>query len=110
MATSIEHRTEHPLPSEHETKEMSVAVALRKVVDDLFTCKAIAGKMEGSEGNERVEALVSHHKQVLVEHLEETAWRGVAEFLAQLEHLQAQPGLPLPPSLDQRDELDKRIG
>lgn len=110
MAISIEDHPEYPLPSEKDTKEMSVTVALRRVVDDLFTCKAVAEKMEGNEGNERIETLVSHHKQILVEHLEETAWCGVAEFLAQLDHLQAQPGLPLPPSLDQRDELDSRTG
>lgn len=110
MPTSIEHRTEPLLPSEHETKEMSVAVALRKVVDDLFTCKAVAEKLQGTEGDQQAEALVSHHKQILIEHLEEIAWRGVDEFLAHYDHLQAQPELPLAPSLDQRDELDSRTG
>lgn len=110
MPISIEDRPNYLSPSEQEVKEMSVTVALRKVVDDLFTCEVIAEKLQGAEGDQQVEALVSHHKQILVEHLEEIAWRGVDEFLAHLDHLQAQPELPLSPSPDQRDELDSRIG
>jgi hypothetical protein len=110
MSTAIEDRTGYLPPSEQEVKEMSVNVALRKVVDDLFTCEAVADKLRGSEDDPQIEALVSHHKQILVEHLEEITWRGIDELLAQLDHLQAQPRLPLSPSPDQRDELDSRTG
>lgn len=110
MPTSLEDRAAHLPPSEQEVKEMSVTAALRKIVDDLFTYETVAEKLQDTEGNERIEALVSHHKLLLVEHLEETAWRGIDEFLAQLDNLHAQPGLPLSPPPVQRDELDQRIG
>jgi hypothetical protein len=110
MPTSLEDRTTHIPPFEQEVKEMSVAAALRKLVDDLFTYETVAEKLQDTAGNERIEVLVSHHKLLLVEHLEETAWRGIDEFLAQLDNLHAQPGLPLSPAPDPRDELDHRIG
>ncbi len=89
---------------------MSLTVALIKVVDDLFTYKTVTEKLQGTEGDQQIEALVNYHKLLLVEHLEEVAWRDVDEFLAQLDSLQAQPGLPLPPPPVQRDDLDSRIG
>jgi hypothetical protein len=110
MPISIEDRADYPLPPEKVTKEMSITVALRRVVDDLFTIKAVAEKLQGTEGDQQVEALMGHHKQILAEHLEETAWRGIDEFLARLDNLQVQPGLPLSPSPDHQDELDSRVG
>ena len=109
MPFSIKDRPDHRPPSEQEIKEMSVAVALRKVVDDLFTCQAVADKLRGTEADQPIEALVSHHKQILVEHLEETAWRAVDNFLVQLDDLPTKPETPFPSLPDQRNDVSNRV-
>ena len=109
MHIRVEDHSEHPSPSEQEIKEMSVAVALRKLVDDLFTHRGIAEKLARTEGDEQIEALLDHHKQVVVEHLEETAWRAVDNFLVQLDDLPTKPETPFPSLPDQRNDVSNRV-
>jgi hypothetical protein len=109
MPLPIENRADNLAPSAQEVKEMSLTVALIKVVDDLFTYKTVAEKLQNTEGDQPKETLVNHHKLLLVEHLEEVAWRGIDEFLAQLDSLLTQTELPLPSPPVQRDDLDQRV-
>ena len=97
---------DHPLPPEEESWEMSFEMAMRKAVDDLFTCEAIGDRVKSIEDEERVEHFLDHHKQILIEHLVETAGRTVNEIVTALDNPQDLPNLP---SSTPRDDAEKRV-
>ena len=105
----VENQPDHLLPPEQEITEMSPGTTFRKVVDDLFTHEAVAQRLAGQEENEKVKALTEEWKQTITEHLEETALRGLNEFVDQLDYVLSQETTSEPLAADQRDELDKRV-
>jgi hypothetical protein len=109
---SVEKRSEdqpYLEPTVEEQWEKSFGVAIRKAIDDLFTYQPIAERLQQSEGDERAKLLVSEHKLILVEQIEELAGRTITELLDQLSPPQAQPGLPLSALPDWREDVDNRV-
>lgn len=78
-------------------------------MDDLFTYEPIVEKLRGREKDEQLQALVEHRKQALVDALEEQGWRSVADFLAELEHLENNPDDLAKLVLAQRNDVEKRV-
>ena len=105
----VEDQPDHLLPPEQQITEMSPGTTFRKMVDDLFTHEAVAQRLEGQEENEKVKELTEEWKQTLTEHLEETALRGLNEFVDQLDYVLGREPTAEPLAADQRDELDKRV-
>jgi hypothetical protein len=77
------------------------------VVDDLFTYEVVAEKVQGQAGDEQLEELVKHYKQVLVEHWAETAWRTIDDFRAHVDSL--HPDVTPSPTPKNRDDLADRV-
>lgn len=101
MTKPVETAAAHPALPEHQLKEMSLSVALRKVADDLFTYETVAEKVQGSADEEQITALIEHYKQVLVEHWTETGWRTIEDFRAHIDSLAPETDLSAPtPSRD----------
>lgn len=107
MAFDSERDT--PPLSPEEGWEMSFEADMRTAVDDLFTCEAIATRLDGLEDKEPISTLLSHHKQVLIEHLVETASRAVDEFVTTLDFLKNESVNPSPPLPNQRTDAGNRI-
>src|SRR5687768_1356143 len=73
---SVEDRSEHQSqldPPKEEQWEHAFGTAVRKAVDDLFTHRLIAEKVEDLKEDERVVPLLDRQKLILVERIEETA-------------------------------------
>jgi hypothetical protein len=106
---SVEDRPERQLHSEQPPDwQESFAAALDRVVGLLFTHQAIGERVCGRETDEYLAKLLDNRKQLLAEHLEETAILAIDDFLAHLDHLQAKPGVPLyPPQLE--GEWEQRL-
>jgi hypothetical protein len=104
---SLEDRPEHlpsPNPPEAEDAESLFTAAMRSAVDELFARQPIAEKLQGTAGNEQIEALVGRWKHALVQQLEQTTEGAMTQFLTHLDTVQAQgsaeetePNLPLSP-------------
>ena len=109
---SIEDRPERQPqegPPVTDQWEMSFMGNLASTVDTLFTYKPIVEKLQGTAGNEAVQAFVRQWKQAVNLHLEETAWLVVENFLTDLERFQAgeTPLLsPTPPQPAQPGEME----
>ena len=95
-------------PSQEEQWEHAFGTSVRKAVDDLFTHRLIAERIEGITDDEQVESLLSRQKLILVEQIEETAGRAIDNILGYLDLFKAQPGLLLDSLPDQRDDLSSR--
>ena len=106
----------HLDPPEHEVEEMSFEGAMRRAVDDLFACEPISKRLLETERQQEFEGLLSLRKQILVEHLVETAYREVDELVTGLDVLLAQTPFdlneadsPLSPPPQQRSDVDNRV-
>lgn len=77
-------------PTEHEAKEQSFGVAVRRAVDDLFTYQPIAEALAGTEGDDEVEHFVGVWKQGLAEFLAGTGEMAVEEFIKDFERFQSE--------------------
>jgi hypothetical protein len=89
---TVEHQpTGHdPLePAQGTVTEMSFGTAVRKAVDDLFTCEAIAAKLQEIPANDAVPALLESWKQGLTSHLQTHAQTTVENVVANLTLLQS---------------------
>ncbi len=71
---------EHLASSKEVSEEMSFATAVRRAVDDLFTCEAISQRFKETEDNEQLAEYVNHRQQVLVERLVVTDLHRVDSF------------------------------
>jgi hypothetical protein len=98
----------HGEPPVREDPEMSFPGQVRTAVDTLFTYQAVSERLRGRETDEYLTMLLDNRKQLLAEHIEETAMLAIDDFLAHLDHLQAAPGVPLYPALPE-GEREQRI-
>ena len=95
---SLENRPEataYPVLSETEVWEMSVAAALRRVVDDLFAYQIIAEKLEGVPMDDVMTAVLESWKQGLAQELSDVAQAGVQNIAATLDLIQSGDKLPI---------------
>lgn len=76
-------------PTPETVAEMSFGTALRKAVNDLFTCEAIAQKVQALPTTDVVPALLDTWKQGLVSHLQTQAQTTVEGVIANLTLLQS---------------------
>jgi hypothetical protein len=85
----------HHGPSETEVWEMSFAAALRRTVDDLFTCQAITEKLEGMPMDDVMTAVLESWKQDLAQELSDAAQSAVQNIAATLDLIQSGDKLPI---------------
>ncbi|MCB0171326.1 MAG: hypothetical protein KDJ52_17155 [Anaerolineae bacterium] len=82
----------HPEPNPTTASEMTFEAAMRRAVDDLFVCQAIAERLHAVDGgDESVAAFIDAWKQRLTEHLTESAELAVSTVVTGLDLL--YPGL-----------------
>lgn len=95
---SVETQSEHLTPvslSNEDIAEMSLANALRRVVDDLFTDQAVAEPMQANADNPAVQRLVEVWKQGLVRQLSETVQGSVENVVGILKLMQSGASPPV---------------
>ncbi len=87
---TVEHQPTAPdplAPASETVTEMSFGTALRKAVEDLFACEAIAQKVQALPSNDVIPVLLDTWKQGLVSHLQtqaQTTMEGVVANLTLL--------------------------
>jgi hypothetical protein len=96
-----------PYPEPSEAWDTLFKSALEALVDTLFTYQAIEERLRGRGADEYLAMLLDNRKQLLAEHLKETGKLAIDEFLAHLDHLQAEPGVPLYPPLPESEPMQR---
>lgn len=98
---TVEHKPAglDPLaPAPETVREMSFGTAVRKAVDDLFTCADIAQKVQALPPNDVVPVLLAAWKQGLTAHLQQQAQAMVENVSAILDILNSdEPLAPIEP-------------